>query len=357
VKAPLPLRESPAPLGALLRSAAQVEPPDDRALRDRIWRQMHDAPQPRRTPVLLAAGVALAALILLVSLRQRPAAPLLVVEGQVQGVATGSGLRPGDRAQADGLAVLERKGLRVVLEPGAQVEATADGLRLESGAAAFSIQSPSVVRIAAGAAFVEAASAVFLVEVSAGRVAVRSREGMLRIEHAGGRVQLGRGGSWSSAGEAGRSHAGDALLDSLHAPRSLARLTEAGAQDLDDAAHAAERAGDRAAAGALFERLAGGSGLRSQNALYELAQLRLRLSQPAAALSAVDDYRRRFPEGALAQEAALSAIEARLALQQEAEAVAEMDAFLARYPQSERAPEVRRLRESLAEDHSQTRKK
>src|SRR5205085_8502254 len=61
----------------------------------------------------------------------------------------------------------------------------------------------------------------------------------------------------------------------------------------------------------------------------------------------IDEYRSRFPDGALAQEASLSAVEARLALGDEPGALREMDSFLERWAGSERAAEVRWLRASL----------
>lgn len=312
------LREGEGRVAEALRAAAAAEPRGEGAMRERVWRRLHE---PKRRPVKAFVAVAVAVAV--------------IVAVYVDVNVRRSELRVVERA---GYTLLERPGLRVILAPGAVL----DHETLVQGMAAFEVRSLS--RIAAGAAFVEASSAAFVAEVQARRAAVRVYEGSVRI---GGR-ELGPGGVWSSDDKApAKDPAADALRELMTAPspQKLARFQAAQQRALEEDLDRRARTADPAEAAALYAQLAQGAGPRAANALYELAELRLRrLNQPAAALEAIDEYRRRYPDGALAQEAALTAIEARLALGQRTEADREIDAFLARYPNSERAAEVRRLR-------------
>ena len=323
---PPPLREGQGPLAEALRATATAEPRGEQAMRERVWRRLSEKPRRSLRPAFAAAALAAVASVAVIVFARRPA-PLAVVDSA-------------------GYEVLENGALRVALAPGAVLRE----LRLERGMAAFEVRQ--LLRIAAGAAFVEASSASFVAEVQARRVVVRAEEGALRIESGGRTVELSPGGVWSSEGEPPKQdEAADALRDLLKAApgparaQQLARFTAAREREAQEELDRRAQAAEPAEAAELYAQLAQGDGPRAANALYELAQLRLRrLGQPAAALEAIDEYRRRFPDGALAQEAALTAIEARLSLGQEAQAAREMDAFLARYPDSERAAEVRRLR-------------
>lgn len=140
-----------------------------------------------------------------------------------------------------------------------------------------------------------------------------------------------------------------AALSPAGAPAAPAAAASA---ETDEALHARalghERRGELTEAAGLYAELSRRQGPRAGTALYELGRLRQRfLHQPAAALEALNEYERRFPDGSLALEAALTAIEARISLGGGEPAREAMDSFLGRFGESERAPEVRWLRASL----------
>ncbi len=111
------------------------------------------------------------------------------------------------------------------------------------------------------------------------------------------------------------------------------------------------RRGKNTEALGLYEKLAVGSGAWSEPALYEVGRLKLRsLSDPAGAVTAYADYRRRYPAGALAHEVALSSIEAQLARGSVTDALREMDAFLVTFASSERLEDVRFVRATVRRD-------
>ncbi len=111
------------------------------------------------------------------------------------------------------------------------------------------------------------------------------------------------------------------------------------------------RRGRNAEATALYEKLAAGSGAWVEVSLYEVGRLKLRyLADRDGSIAAFADYRRRYPNGALAQEVALSAIEAQLAKGSTEVALRELDAFVAAFPSSERLDDVRLIRATLRRD-------
>lgn len=117
---------------------------------------------------------------------------------------------------------------------------------------------------------------------------------------------------------------------------------------LEAGAAQARRSGDARAAERGYLRLAKTSGLRAENALYELGLVRLHLEQNVAgALDAWGEYRDRFPSGQLATEVDLSVLAALERAGRVAEAVREGEAFLVARPRSERGGEVHALVGSL----------
>jgi ferric-dicitrate binding protein FerR (iron transport regulator)/outer membrane protein assembly factor BamD (BamD/ComL family) len=305
-----------------------------------------------------------------------------------------------------GPAVLQLGQARAALASGSSAGVGRAALSLHEGAMAVSVRSSRTL-VAAGPYRIEAQDAVFIVRAQARRVEVLVQQGAVRVRGSGGEVPLAEGASWASEGEASATSEGDRALarsaqglpplraeaapiapapdasrPSPLATRESPPVTEPAApqapvrkrrliarapaapppappappaalEEDDEALHARaralERQGQYAEAASLYAQLGSREGPHAESALYELARVQARfLEQPAAALAAIDEHRRRFPNGALAQEAALTAVELRLSLGGPSEpALHEMDAFLARFGQGERAPEVRWLRASL----------
>jgi TolA-binding protein len=137
----------------------------------------------------------------------------------------------------------------------------------------------------------------------------------------------------------------------VETPAASAMEADATTAELDaierDAA-GARRAGDARAAERGYARLARTSGLRAENALFELGLVRLHLENDAGgALDAWAEYRRRFPSGQLSAEVDLSVLAALERAGRVVDAVREGESFLARRPSSERAGEVHALVGSL----------
>ena len=96
--------------------------------------------------------------------------------------------------------------------------------------------------------------------------------------------------------------------------------------------------GDYRGAVTCYDEQAQGQGLGAELALLEKARIQQRaLREPAAGLATLDEYARRFPDGALRREAAVARIDSLARLGRAAEAEAAIDASLA----AERAPEQR----------------
>ncbi|MBS2026685.1 MAG: tetratricopeptide repeat protein [Deltaproteobacteria bacterium] len=102
---------------------------------------------------------------------------------------------------------------------------------------------------------------------------------------------------------------------------------------------------------ACYTRLAMGSDLAAQNAVYMLGQLEREAHQLPSAIDYWSAYERRFPDGALWPEAAAAMLTARMDQGQWPEALAAADAYLSRVPQGGRSPEVRLIRANLLREH------
>ncbi len=97
-----------------------------------------------------------------------------------------------------------------------------------------------------------------------------------------------------------------------------------------------------------YEKLASGSGMSAELALFEQARLEGKvLRQPARALATLDAHRRRFPQGSLRAEVMLAQIEWLVAAGEQARARALVDEALASGLVRERSAELERLRASL----------
>ena len=105
------------------------------------------------------------------------------------------------------------------------------------------------------------------------------------------------------------------------------------------------RRGQTRDAEACFLKRAEGSGLGAEMALYEVARLRRDvLADAPGALSALAEYRRRFPTGSLRREADMSQLELLLQLGRSDEALKQSDELLSSSSSGERAAELHLLR-------------
>lgn len=104
------------------------------------------------------------------------------------------------------------------------------------------------------------------------------------------------------------------------------------------------RAGSTQAAQDCFLKRAEGSGLGAEMALYEVARLRRDvLADPAGALQALTEYRRRFPSGSLRREADMSQLELLIQLGRATDALQRSEELLSASA-GERASELHLLR-------------
>jgi tetratricopeptide (TPR) repeat protein len=94
-----------------------------------------------------------------------------------------------------------------------------------------------------------------------------------------------------------------------------------------------------------FRHVAAVGGRHEETALYEMGRLQQRhLGDPAGALAAFEEYRRRFPDGALRQKVDHMTIESLVALRLPERALAEIARFLRVYPSSGRRLDIELLR-------------
>jgi hypothetical protein len=122
------------------------------------------------------------------------------------------------------------------------------------------------------------------------------------------------------------------------APSSVARAVD----KRFDCLHIA-RQGELRAAEQCFAERAAGSGLSAEMALYEMARLR-RDRDGSGALDALDEYRRRFPQGSLRNEVSITRVELLADLGRSREALDESLALLGSASGQERAAELHMLR-------------
>lgn len=393
--------------GALLARARSAELSAPPGTRERIWREM-SAPAPSRRWVWASGGVAglaaaAAAIFLFVGRGPGPgpAAPFAVVAvasgdvksaqggGALASAARGQVLAPGARLRVEGRGRAYARFADAAAMLGDGSEATLDtreGGRLEvalrEGTVSMAADHRPRARALTVAAFdyrVEIVGTVFAVRAGPdGDVEVRVHEGVVRVTGPGTAIEVRAGESWSK--RAGAAHeamdGGDvAGVTSLlrgedpaalpppapipapvppipAPPREPATPSHPASDELDyQRAQRLVRSGHPAVAATLYARLATGSGARAEAALYEMGRLRHgALSDDQGALAAFEEYRRRFPQGALRQEVELSVIETELAMPDPSAADRDLDAFLEAWPRSERRDELRLVRANLRRD-------
>ena len=89
-----------------------------------------------------------------------------------------------------------------------------------------------------------------------------------------------------------------------------------------------------------YRRIASGTGLAAENALYALALHEARLGHHAEAITALSEHRERFRAGVLASDAAWTLVGELLLAHRYLPAVSEARAFESRYPDDQRRAEV-----------------
>ncbi|MDX2021367.1 MAG: FecR domain-containing protein [Deltaproteobacteria bacterium] len=186
---------------------------------------------------------------------------------------------------------------------------------------------------------VQVAGTRFVVDTSPNRLAVDVQDGVVEIWQQRRVVRLGPGESWSIARN----------IDIAPPPRVPVTMMAPKAEPSEEqhlavAARAARANHKPQEALALYQRLARGSGLAAQNALYEMAAIyREDLSDPSRAVATWRTYRTRFPAGSLRMETDVSLVDTLASLGRRDEALAEAQAFLRRFPASERRSDVARV--------------
>lgn len=139
------------------------------------------------------------------------------------------------------------------------------------------------------------------------------------------------------------------LAEALPAPSERAR-TSAPAPRESDAGQCSQlaKAGQYAAASACYGRVAHGSSMGAELALYEKARLETKaLGQHAQALATLDEYTRRFPSGVLTTEVELTRIELLSQLGRRAEALGAVERGLQGALGRERGGDLQVLRADL----------
>lgn len=151
----------------------------------------------------------------------------------------------------------------------------------------------------------------FTVALEGATPTLEVREGTVAVYR--GEAELARvsaGGQWRPANEVVHAAVEAAAPAGIRSPAS-------GNAEVPGNERCAElvRAGEVKQADGCYLRQSEGGGLGAQMALYELARLRANvLGKRQDALAALEDYERRFPQGALAREVALSRLEQLVAL-------------------------------------------
>jgi hypothetical protein len=245
-------------------------------------------------------------------------------DGSVVSLSPGGSARVRGRGKATSL-VLDGGKLTLAVErraPGAELEVWAGAYRFKVVGTRFSVT--------------RSGDAVGL-RVDEGRVAVYGENGEL--------TTVSAGGDWSSAD----APVAVPTVNTAGAPKQLVRRPADAPKPVDaepspDCRELARRGEPKGAEACYLERSAG-TGLQAETALLEVARLRRDvLGEPRSALSALELYRRRFPNGSLRSEADLAYVVLLTRLGRHDEALAESQSLLASPKGRERAVELHLLR-------------
>jgi hypothetical protein len=256
----------------------------------------------------------------------------------------------------------------VVLDVGADTRAeirqVGDGatvLDLERGSVDCDVEprpGRAPFRVRAGSVTVTVVGTRFTVWTRSGEVRVEVARGKVAVTAPSTQILLQAGESWSSSGSA-------AAASPPSAPATEeAKATPAGGEP--GAAHPRLSGGERTAsarneasfaraqrlersapdeAARLYRELAAGRDTWAALATYSLADLRLGRGQRAEARKLLDEYERRFPGGANAEEIAWLRIQVAKASNERRAVEAAASAYLGRYPSGAYAARARRILE------------
>ena len=306
-----PMREdpqTPREVSELLEAARQTDAftPNQQAA---VWQRINetaDARKLRRTSPFLVAIPVLAAAALAVVFVPRSSKP-----------------------SADPQALAAEK-LFVTPSQGAQFSVESDAVALRSG----ELTAGPGARVHTPQLDITVQSAHCRIQVAGELTTIDVQDGELRVRRGQGPELVLEG--------AVRFRSDDPRLDAKRAPTPVDTVSPT--QDA-----CANLALD--ARKACYTRLAMGSDLAAQNAVYMLGQLERESHQLPSAIDYWNSYERRFPDGALWPEAAVGVLTARMDQAQWPEALAAADAYLGRVSQGGRTPEVRLIRANLLREH------
>ncbi len=362
--------------------------------RDRAYfgfvRRVQARPSPRRRAwTAIAVGAATAAMLFALALRPVAPARIVDVSGRVRVESFGERrtARADDayalpvRIEVDrdsSAQIALARGVGIVLQGPAALAVAADEVRLESGRAEHDVtpgRGRFVVRL--GDYRVVVKGTRFWTATEGDEAAVCLYEGAVDVVGPRGRLAtLEPGEGWRSSEDAPdapteapcempRAQVTTVVTSPEAAPAEPSPLEEAAEpavrahttrqQDtVEDVASAAaapapaeparpESCDEAPRPQECLRRIADGTGLAAETALYRLGQLFQARGDRQGALDAWLEYRERFPNGALGQEADLSIIDLRLALGSPL-ALRAAERFLDVHPGSEHEGEVRAIR-------------
>ena len=263
------------------------------------------SPGPWRTP---RWGVGLAAVLVVLQV----AALLLLLLRNDNSPPELSGVRFESQEQE---SVQMLGDVELALEPRSALVAVADRAGgslcvLEHGAVRFAVphrggRAPFVIQ--AGAVRVEVVGTRFRVERGEAGTRVTTYEGLVRVIEGDREALVGRGQTWPTRqpdtnGPEGRT--GPGTPDRTPAQSALPTPATQGAlQQAQFERATALEAGNPEQALRMYRALATGEGAWSQNALYAEGRLQLELARRAEARRILQDYVRRYPQGANAEDA------------------------------------------------------
>jgi ferric-dicitrate binding protein FerR (iron transport regulator) len=320
---------------AIALDGAAVDPEVGRRMQARIAERLEQR-NARRRPgfvmqLLVATASAAVGAVLVASfahLRQREPLPIAVTRGQVEllnahggpvALASGEGVPVGAELSTAGEAAALALGPGAVaaLSSGSRLRIVApQAVELVDGEVGFQViprAADPLFVVTAGECRVRVAGARFTVALGGGAVLVAVSEGAVRVEREGKAVEVPAAGRWSSLPPPQQE-------EKVSLVEQAARLLEAG---------------DVPGARALYEQLSAEPGTNGELGLYYLARLEsARLKDPAAALGALEQMERRYPDGALRREGLLSKIEALDALGRHGEARHAAEQYAKSYPGS-----------------------
>jgi len=213
-------------------------------------------------------------------------------------------------------------------------------------------------RVVAGEVTVEVVGTRFAVERLSTRVRVDVTRGKVRVRSPSGERFVAAGETWTQAPLAAieptappfPSPAAEPRSGSVDEPTTAVAPPAAPAPPLqgpspqaafDSAKRLAARDPDAAARG--LRKVAEGSSTWAALALFDLAELEVARNRSRAALANLDEYRRRFPRGANAEDAAWLRVEVLVSSRQTEAARAAASDYLARFPSGTYARPAERL--------------